>query len=121
MENKYQLSTGILECYPLYAIFHFNASVYDLEEAEEFVGIIDSHYRGRKCVVVSNREMAKRVNPEVYNTAKSKSVVGIAIVSNNNAVKNEAIEEQGLFEGAFSYFQSIEEASDWAKTVIGSY
>ena len=72
-------------------------------------------------MVVSNREMAKRVNPEVYNTAKSKSVVGIAIVSNNNAVKNEAIEEQGLFEGAFSYFQSIEEASDWAKTVIGSY
>ena len=39
----------------------------------------------------------------------------------HNAVKNEAIEEQGLFEGAFSYFQSIEEASDWAKTVIGSY
>ena len=37
MENKYQLSTGILECYPLYAIFHFNASVYDHEEAEEFV------------------------------------------------------------------------------------
>ena len=39
MENKYQLSTGILECYPLYAIFHFNASVYDHEEAEEFVEI----------------------------------------------------------------------------------
>jgi uncharacterized protein YlxP (DUF503 family) len=65
--------------------------------------------------------MAERVNPEVYNSIKSKSVVGIAIVSNNNAVKNEAIEEQGLFAGAFSYFQSIEEAADWVKTVVRSY
>jgi hypothetical protein len=121
MEKKYQLSTGELECYPFYAIFHFNAAFYDHAEAEELTRVIDSHYKGRKCVVISNREMEKKVNPEVYNSAKSKSVVGIAIVSNNEAVKNEAIEEQGLFEGAFSYFNTIEEASDWANTVVGGY
>ena len=89
MEKQYELSTGILECYPLYAVFHFNSDFYDLEEAEE--------------------------------KASSKSVVGIAIVSNNEDVKFEAMEEQGLFKGAFSYFKSIDEAADWAETVIGAY
>ena len=121
MEKQYELSTGILECYPLYAVFHFNSNFYDLEEAEELTKIIDSHYRGRKCVVISNREMAKTVNPIVYEKASSKSVVGIAIVSNNEDVKFEAMEEQGLFKGAFSYFKSIDEAADWAETVIGAY
>jgi|GEM_PF-1294036 len=120
MENKYQLSTGILECYPFYAVFHFNSDFYDHKEAEEFTKVIDSHYKGRKCVVVANREMAKTVNPEVYGNGSSKSVVGIAIVSNNDEVKNEAIEEQGFFNGAFSYFKTIEEAADWAHTVTGS-
>ena len=45
MEKQYELSTGILECYPLYAVFHFNSDFYDLEEAEELTKIIDSHYR----------------------------------------------------------------------------
>ncbi|CAM3311930.1 hypothetical protein [Aequorivita lipolytica] len=121
MERKYELSTGILECYPLYAIFHFNAPFYDRDEAKEFVQTIDTHYKNRKCVVISNREMAKNVNPEVYNSVKSKCVIGIAIVSNSEIVKKEAYNEQGLFEGAFSYFGTIEEAEDWAKTVISDY
>ena len=87
MENKYQLSTGILECYPFYAVFHFNSDFYDHKEAEEFTKVIDSHYKGRKCVVVANRKMAKTVNPEVYGKGSSKSVVGIAIVSNNDRLK----------------------------------
>ena len=121
MERKYDLSTGVLECYPLYAIFHFNAPFYDHDEAKELVQKLDSHYKDRKCVVISNREMAKNVNPEVYNNVKSKTVVGIAIVSKDEAVKNEAYEEQSLFGGAFSYFETIEEAADWAQTVIGMY
>lgn len=118
MVKKYELSTGLLECYPFYAIFYFDAAHYDFAEAKELVKTLDTHYKGKKCVVISNREMAKKVNPNVYNSVKSKSVVGIAIVSNNEDVKSEAIEEQGLFEGAFSYFKSIKEATAWAETVV---
>lgn len=119
MEEKYELKTGILECYPAYAIFYFEGPHYDVAEAKEFVKVLDKHYKGRKCVVISNREMAKKVNPQVYQKAKSKSVVGIAIVSNNDTVKIEAYNEQSLFEGAFSYFETIDEATNWANTVVG--
>lgn len=118
MENKYELTTGVLECYPQYAIFHFNADFYDLEEAFEFSRVIDSHYGSRKCVIVSTREMAKHVNPEVYSRVKSKCVVGIAIVSSSESVKREAVEEQLHYDGAFSYFRTLEEAIDWSKTVV---
>tara|TARA_R110002050_G_scaffold9433_2_gene32777 strand:+ start:1137 stop:1496 length:360 start_codon:yes stop_codon:yes gene_type:complete len=119
MEKKYELSSGLLECYLNYAIFYFNAPQYDFAEAKELVKTIDNHYKGRKCVIISNREMAKNVNPKVYQKAKSKSVVGIAIVSNSETVKSEAYNEQSLFQGAFSYFETIEEAANWANTVVG--
>ncbi len=121
MENKYEISTGTLECYSNYVIFHFNAPVYEREQAKELTQVLDLHYKGRKCVVISNREMAKNVNPEVYKSIKSKTIVGIAIVSNNEAVRSEAYNEQELFRGAFSYFQSIEEAKGWADTVVDSF
>lgn len=118
MEKKYKISTGTLECYPTYVLFNFDSGVYGQEQAKEFTNVVDSHYKGRKCVVVANREMAKKVNLEVYKDLKSKSIVGIAIVSNNEAVKAEAYKEQELFRGAFSYFQTIQEAAGWAETVI---
>lgn len=64
MEKIYQLSSGILECYPRYAVFHFNADFYGLDEAQEFSEVIDSHYKRRKCVIISNREMVARINPK---------------------------------------------------------
>ncbi len=120
MEKKYEISTGTVECYPTYVVFDFNARVYEQEQAQELIKAIDSHYKGRKCVVVANREMADIVNPEVYKDIKSRSIVGIAIVSNNEAVKAEAYKEQELFGGAFSYFKTIKEASGWADTVISN-
>lgn len=97
MKNKYEISTGTLECYPNYVIFHFYAAIHEQEQAREFTKAVDSHYKGRKCVVVSDREMAEKVNPEVYKDIKSKSIVGISIVSNNDGVKNEAYKGQELF------------------------
>lgn len=118
MEKIYQLSSGILECYPRYAVFHFNADFYGLDEAQEFSEVIDSHYKRRKCVIISNREMVARINPEVYKRGLSRSVIGIAIVSNNKEVQVQATEEQGLFDGSFSYFRTIDEAANWARTVV---
>ncbi|MEM0518083.1 MULTISPECIES: hypothetical protein [Aequorivita] len=118
MEKKYELSTGILECYPFHALFYFKATAFNIAEAKELSKALDTHYRGRKCVVISTREFTKTINPLVYQEVPSKSVVGVAIVSNSENVKNEAIEEQGLFKGSFGYFNCIEEAANWAETVV---
>ena len=120
MEEQYEISTGTLQCYSNYVIFNFDAGVYEQAQAKEFIKAVDSHYKGRKCVVLANREMAEKVNPQVYKDIKSKSIVGIAIVSNNELVKSEAYNEQELFKGSFSYFKTLEEASDWANTVVAS-
>ncbi len=45
-------------------------------------------------------------------------MVGLAIVSESDAVKQEAYNEQELFKGSFSYFKTIAEAEDWANTVM---
>tara|TARA_R100000353_G_C6476720_1_gene188005 strand:- start:107 stop:472 length:366 start_codon:yes stop_codon:yes gene_type:complete len=118
MERTYSLSSGILNCFPTYAIFDFTAERYDLKEAKEFGKVIDTHYKGRKCVVISTRKLTKSINPEVYTAVTSKSVIAIAIVSENEAVRKEAVKEQSLCQGAFSYFKTIDEAVNWADTVV---
>lgn len=121
MEEEFKISTGILECYSNYVIFHFNARFYEQKQAKEFINAVDAHYKGRKCVVLANRQMAEKVNPEIYKDVRSKSIVGIAIVSDNEAVKAEAYNEQELFKGSFSYFKTIDEASNWANTVVAGF
>jgi hypothetical protein len=118
MEAQYNLSTGVLECYPSYAVFHFTGQQYDMAEAAEFTTVIDTHYKDRQCVVIASRAMTKNINPEVYSKYGSKSVVAIAIVSTSEEVREQAVEEQALYKGAFTFFQDMEHAICWAETVI---
>ncbi|MCW8980360.1 MAG: hypothetical protein OQJ83_03145 [Altibacter sp.] len=118
MEAQYQLSTGLLECFSTHAIFHFTGQRYDLPEALEFTKVVDLHYRNRKCVVISNRTITKKINPEVYTTYVSKSVVVVAIVSMSDDVREEAVAEQSLYNGAFTFFHSLEDAVRWGETVV---
>ncbi|MAZ72195.1 MAG: hypothetical protein CMC70_03515 [Flavobacteriaceae bacterium] len=118
MEKVYSLSSGELKCYGTYAIFDFTGHDYGVKEAEEFLAVLNTHYKNRTCVVISDRKLTKNINPEVYTAARSQAIMGIAIVSEDAGVREEAIIEQSLFDGAFSFFTTMEDAIGWSKTVV---
>ncbi len=121
MEQEYKMSSGLLRCFPFYAIFDFTADSYDIDDAKEFLGVLDGHYKKRKCVVISSRKFTKNINPDVYKSGRSKAAVAIAIVSDNDEVREEAVQEQSLYDGAFSFFQNVQDAVNWATTFKLSY
>ena len=67
-------------------------------------------YRTEKC--------KKNIDPRTYLEVRSKSVIGVAIISTNEEVKQEAIKEQELYPGVFTYFKNLKEAVSWSSTII---
>ncbi|MCT8338862.1 hypothetical protein MG296_02250 [Flavobacteriaceae bacterium TK19130] len=117
-EKKYDTPYGILECYDCYAVFHLTSTDVSVELAEHVLGISNAHYKGRQYVFISEREFASNVDPEAYKYVNPKQMIGHAIVSESEDVRDEAVTEMDLYKGAVSFFSSVEEAANWAQTVV---
>ena len=68
--------------------------------------------------MISDRKNSYKVDSAAYKFINPKKIVGIALVSSNEKVKMDAEEKQQLYDGSFGFFTTVEEAVDWAKTVI---
>lgn len=118
MEATYDTTHGIMECYKNCLVFYLDDSGISEESAVTIMSYAYKHYKDRPFVFISNRKFASNIDPKAYNAIDPKRMVGLAIVSEEEAVKKEATNEQELFEGSFSYFKTVQEAKDWADTVI---
>lgn len=118
METTYQTPHGIMNCFNNYLIFRVSANYITRQSAKEIMKFAYDHYKKRPFVFISSRKFVSNVDPEAYDAIDPKLMVGIAIVSEDTAVRNEAVEEQSFYKGSFSFFQTEEEAADWANTVV---
>lgn len=118
MENLYKTPYGSMECYPTYLIFRFEGNALDAKEAMDIMKYAYDHYGKRKFVFISNRPFESDIHPKAYKAINSKLMVGLAIVSATEAVKQEAANEQSLYKGVFSFFKTVDEAVNWALTVL---
>lgn len=118
MVKSYDTSHGIMECYPNFLVFKLSDNGISETSAKVIMSYAYRHYKKRPFVFISNREFASNVDPKAYNAIDFKRMVGLAIVSSEETVKQEAYEEQGLFKGSFSYFKTVDQAKIWADTVV---
>ena len=118
MEALYKTPHGPMECYANYLVFRLEGDGISGKAAKEILAYAYDHYGTRKFVFIANREFASTIDPKAYTAINPDKMVGLAIVSAEDTVRQEAIQEQELFEGAFSYFKTVEEAIDWANTVV---
>ncbi|OAB75985.1 hypothetical protein [Cochleicola gelatinilyticus] len=120
MEKKYITPYGILECFRKHVIFHLRSVDVNESLGEYIFDILNLHYNEAPYVFISKRDFVSKVDPNAYRFINPKHMVGLAIVSQEEQVRELAFAEMDLFSGAFSFFKTIEEAVDWASTVIRS-
>ena len=118
MKTSYQTPHGPMTCFANYLVFKLTGTGIDAKAAKEIMQYAYDHYQKSPFVFISNREFASNIDPKAYDAINPKLMVGLAIVSEEEAVKQEATNEQELFKGSFSYFKTVEEAKDWANTVV---
>ncbi|WP_432412722.1 thymidylate synthase [Rasiella sp. SM2506] len=118
MKATYQTPHGPMDCFKNCLIFKLVGTGISAIAAKEIMQYAYDHYGNNKFVFISNREFASNIDPKAYDAINPKLMVGLAIVSQEEAVKQEAIQEQQLYLGSFSYFKTVEEAKDWATTVV---
>ncbi len=118
MEKNYTTSIGNLECYSTYAVARISVDSVSREGAKELIQAGYSHFKDRQFVLISDRKDSYNVDSAAYKFINPKKIVGIALVSSNDKVKEDAFHKQELYNGSFGFFSTVEEAVDWAKTVI---
>lgn len=118
MEKKYTTPYGLLECFRKHVIFHLSAVDVNESLAAYIIELLNGHYIDAPYVFISKRDFVSKVTPGAYKFINPKHMVGLAIVSEEEQVRELAIEEMDLFSGAFCFFKTIDEAVDWASTVV---
>ena len=121
MKTTYKTPHGPMDCYSNYLVFRLEGDGISEISAKEIMQYAYNHYERNPFVFISNREFASNIDPKAYNAIDPKLMIGLAIVSAEEAVKQEAFNEQKLFEGSFSYFKTVEEAMGWADTVVKNH
>ncbi|GEQ85473.1 hypothetical protein ULMS_09810 [Patiriisocius marinistellae] len=116
--TTYKMDHGIMECFDVYLVYTLQGSEISAKIASEILRCADTHYQNKPYVFISNRAFSSDVDPKAYKEVNPKTMVGLAIVSEDASVKQEAVSEQHLYEGAFSFFKTVEQAIGWARTVI---
>lgn len=107
-----------MECYENYLVFFASGTAISVDAAKEILALASDYYRERPYVFIANRTLPSDIDPAAYKAINFKLMVGLAIVLENEEVRDEAMVEMDMYNGSFSYFKTVDEAIEWAKTVI---
>lgn len=106
-------------------VFHDNYVIAEANEGvlvnndrvNEALKIIFDHYNGRNFTIISHRKNQYTVDIDVYALKLMKKLRALAIVSNDDSVREKALIEQLAFNSSFAFFENIEDAKGWAESV----
>ncbi len=117
LDVKYDF--GSLRYFDTYVIGMLNDNVeVNTAVAKEILSDIDTFYQDRSVVYISNRQFHRSVDPSVYKLVDPKMIKGIAIVGYSDSDKLQAMEEQSLYAGRFTYFLKLDDAISWAESLF---
>ncbi|AXT62487.1 hypothetical protein D1816_19675 [Aquimarina sp. AD10] len=94
----------------------YEGSAITIENAKEITALLDEFYQGRKFVFITHRKYGHDIDLDVYKGKILKNMIGFAIVSNNPDEVERAVKEQSLWNEAFTFFTTLEEAENWASS-----
>ena len=86
---------------------------------QTLLNVVDTYFKNKKFVYISNRINSYSVNPTVYfETSKINNLAGFAVVSKDFKAKSNAEVEKLFMDKPFEIFNTIEEAVDWVNVVL---
>ncbi len=89
-------------------------SAITMETAGEITSYLEDYYAGRRFVFITHRKFPHDIDLNVYKGRILKNMIGFAIVSENPEEIRRAMQEQPLWNEAFTFFKELEEAENWA-------
>ncbi len=96
-------------------VMHKDSAI-TLQTAEEITSLLDSHYAGRSFVFITHRKYPHEIDLNVYKGKILKNMIGFAIVSEDPEEIKRALQEQPLWNEAFTFFKELSEAEIWASS-----
>jgi len=119
MEDELKFDFCTLYIYSNYLIGVINEGVtINPSHNKILVNVVDTYYREKKFVYITNRVNSYSVNPAIYaETSKVKNLQGFAVVSKDYKAKSNAEIEKLFFDKPFEIFGTLEEAITWAESI----
>ena len=113
----FQFADYSLSCEDHYAVLVMKpGSKISTGVAKEITKHLDQYYNGKKFIFITHRKHPHDIDLNVYKGRILKNMIGFAIVSNNPEELKRALQEQPLWNEAFTFFQELDDAKDWALT-----
>jgi len=89
------------------------------EHNQKLKEVVDTHFKGKAVVYISNRINSYAVDPFTYiETSKIHNLLAIAIVSDNISFRESAAFESKFYKKPFKIFETLSEAIEWSHKTI---
>lgn len=120
MIASYNLGFCQMDIHDNHAVTTINEGVTILPEHNKiFLQIVDTHFRNKPFIYISNRVYSYAINPIVYlETAKVPNLAGFAVVSRNPEQKMLTQVEKAFLGKEFFLFKTLDEALLWKDGVL---
>jgi len=119
MTNQVKLEFCNINIYDNYMIVVMNAGVnINLEHNSILADIAHTYFKNNPFVYITHRVNSYSVDTAIYKeTSKIPNLAGFCVVSKNFMAKSTAQIEKLFLNKPFEIFDSIEEATAWAKSL----
>ncbi len=91
-------------------------SAITMETAAEITDHLETYYKGTNFIFITHRKFPHDIDLNVYSGRILKNMIGFAIVSKNPEEIKRALQEQPLWNEAFTFFKELYEAENWARS-----
>ncbi|SHI54893.1 hypothetical protein [Algibacter luteus] len=117
-----QLDFCELDFYENYVICRINeGEEIDAKKNNLQTDAIIKHFKGKPFVYITHRVNSYSVDPKIYyDSSEIESLVGFAVVGNTYLAVSNAEIEKLFLKKPFEIFTELDEAVDWAHTILKS-
>lgn len=120
MITFYKTDFGLAEIYDDYMRVVINEGItVSPEDNNTLLEMVENHFKNKPFVYISHRIHSYSINPTVYfETAKIKTLVGLAVVSDSPLQINQTQIEKTFFNKELKHFNDMESALIWKEEIL---
>ncbi|MFD2561124.1 hypothetical protein [Aquimarina rubra] len=120
MITSYKTNFGLAEIYEDYIKVIINEGItVSPNDNNTLLEMVENHFQNKAFVYISHRINSYSIDPTVYlETAKIKSLVGLAVVSEDPRQEKQTLVEKTFFDKEFRHFNDMESALAWKEELL---
>lgn len=120
MITFYKTDFGLAEIYDDYMRVVINEGItVSPEDNNTLLEMVENHFKNKPFVYISHRVHSYSINPTVYfETAKIKTLVGLAVVSDSPLQINQPQIEKTFFNKELKHFKGMKSALLWKEELL---